>query len=258
MVMIDKDREGTVLRIERSSIHDGDGFRTVVFLKGCPLRCQWCSTPESQRFEPEQAGGTSYGKQMKVEDVIREIRKDSLFFFISTGGVTLSGGEPLAQPEFTKAILQNCKKECFNTAMETTFFAPWENISGILPYLNTVFVDLKVVTREKHIEVCGVDNALILENLLRTNDAEGKFRLIVRTPIIPGINDSEEELEKIGAFAAKLKRLRHIQLLPYHRLGTATYQKLGRPYLLEDVKSPSSAQMDFCRTVVQRFVENTI
>lgn len=258
MVMIDNDREGTVLRIERSSIHDGDGFRTVVFLKGCPLCCQWCSTPESQKFEPEQAGETRYGSRMKVEDVIREIRKDSLFFFISTGGVTISGGEPLAQPEFTKAILQNCKKECFNTAMETTFFAPWEQISSILPYLNTVFVDLKLVSRDKHIAFCGVDNEQILQNLLHTNDAEGNFRLIVRTPIVPGVNDSEEELEKIGAFAASLKRLRHIQLLPYHRLGTGTYQKLGRPYLLEGVKSPSAGEMERCRATVRRFVENTV
>lgn len=258
MVMIDKDREGSVLRIERSSIHDGDGFRTVVFLKGCPLRCQWCSTPESQRFEPEQAGDTSYGSYKTVEDVMREIRKDSLFFFISTGGVTISGGEPLSQPAFTKAILQNCKKECFNTAMETTFYAPWEQISPILPYLNTVFVDLKLVSRDRHITFCGVDNERILQNLRRTNDAEGNFRLVVRTPVIPGINDSEEELCKIGAFCAGLTRLRHIQLLPYHRLGTATYQKLGRPYLLEDVRSPSADEMERNRAVVRRFVENTV
>ena len=93
--MIDKDRQGMVLRIERSSIHDGDGFRTVVFLKGCPLRCQWCSTPESQSFGVEKTADNVYGTLMTVEDVMKEIRKDSLFFFLSTGGVTLSGGEVL-------------------------------------------------------------------------------------------------------------------------------------------------------------------
>ena len=89
---IEKDRQGMVLRIERSSIHDGDGFRTVVFLKGCPLRCQWCSTPESQSFGVERTADNVYGTLMTVEDVMKEIRKDSLFFFLSTGGVTLSGG----------------------------------------------------------------------------------------------------------------------------------------------------------------------
>ena len=106
--MIDKDRQGMVLRIERSSIHDGDGFRTVVFLKGCPLRCQWCSTPESQSFGVEKTADNVYGTLMTVEDVMKEIRKDSLFFFLSTGGVTLSGGEVLAQPEFALALHRNC------------------------------------------------------------------------------------------------------------------------------------------------------
>ena len=88
----DADRKGTVLRIERSSVHDGPGLRTVLFLKGCPLRCQWCSTPESQKFEIETSDTYSYGKVMTVQDVMRELRKDSLFFFISTGGITLSAG----------------------------------------------------------------------------------------------------------------------------------------------------------------------
>ena len=128
----DKDREGVVLRIERSSIHDGEGLRTVVFLKGCPLRCQWCSTPESQSFQVERAGENTYGSRMTVGEVMREIRKDSLFYFISTGGLTLSGGEILAQPEFTLALLKNARMECINTAVETSFFASWEKIEPLL------------------------------------------------------------------------------------------------------------------------------
>lgn len=126
MEAFDKDRKGMVLRIERSSIHDGEGLRTVVFLKGCPLRCQWCSTPESQSFQIEQTETNTYGTLMTVAEVMREIRKDSLFYFISAGGLTLSGGEILAQPEFTLALLKNARMECINTAVETSFFAPWE------------------------------------------------------------------------------------------------------------------------------------
>lgn len=256
--MIDKDTKGTVLRIERSSIHDGDGFRTVVFLKGCPLRCRWCSTPESQAFQIEQAGETTYGRVMTVEEVMREIRKDSLFFFISTGGVTFSGGEVLAQAEFTQALLQNCKRECFHTAIESCFFAPWSKIEMLLPYVNTAFVDLKCVTKELHKQYCGAYNDIILQNLLATNDAEGSFNLVVRTPIIPGVNDSEDELQKIGAFCAKLRRLDHIQLLPYHKLGTATYDKLGRPYLLGDVSAPTAEHMEACREIVRRYVRRVL
>lgn len=251
--MIDQSREGMVLRIERSSIHDGSGFRTVVFLKGCPLCCQWCSTPESQSFREERTADNVYGTTMTVEAVMREIRKDSQFFFISSGGVTLSGGELLAQPEFSRAILKNCRREGYNTAVETSFFAPWDAVGSLLPYINTAFVDLKLMDDELHRRYCGVSNALILSNLRATNDAEGKFRLVVRTPVIPGVNDTLEEMHRIGAFCETLTRLDHIQLLPYHRLGTNTYRKLGRPYLLADTPTPTEEQMEACRDILRTY-----
>ena len=253
MEIIEKDREGMVLRMERSSIHDGSGFRTVVFLKGCPLRCQWCSTPESQSFQVEKTETNTYGTVMTVEEVMREIRKDSLFFFISTGGVTLSGGEILAQPDFALALLKNCKRECYNTAVETSFFAPWATVSSLLPYINTAFVDLKLIDSRLHKQYCGVNNDLILSNLLATNEEEGNFHLVVRTPIIPGVNDSPEELHQIGAFCEKLKRLDYIQLLPYHRLGTNTYRKLNRPYLLTNTPTPTEEQMEACRNILRNY-----
>ncbi|MDR3766204.1 MAG: glycyl-radical enzyme activating protein [Butyricicoccus sp.] len=258
MEELERNRQGMVLRIERSSIHDGDGFRTVVFLKGCPLRCQWCSTPESQSFGVETTKDQVYGSLMTVEDVMKEIRKDSLFFFLSTGGVTLSGGEVLAQPEFALALLKNCRRECFNTAIETCFFGPWEHIEMMLPYINTIYVDLKLIDRERHKTYCGVDNDLIMQNIRAADQAPGRFRLVIRTPIIPGVNDSEEELTRIGEFCAGLKRLDHIQLLPYHRLGTETYKKLGRSYRLGDVASPTAEHMEYCRKIVRQFVPNTI
>ncbi len=258
MEIFEPNREGTILRIERSSIHDGDGFRTVVFLKGCPLRCQWCSTPESQSFEIERTDAYSYGEKMTVAHVLREARKDSHFYFISSGGVTLSGGEALAQPEFSLALLKNFKAECFNTAIETSFFAPWEKIDALLPYTDTAYVDLKLYTKERHQRYCGVENTRILENMTRTNDVKGRLRLVIRTPIIPGVNDDEEELKKIGAFCAGLRNLHHVQLLPYHRLGTATYEKLGLNYPLKGVLPPSAEQMEYCRGVIGHFVERVI
>lgn len=258
MEIFERDRQGMVLRIERSSMHDGTGLRTVVFLKGCPLRCQWCSTPESQSFRVEETKESTYGTLMTVEDVIREIRKDSLFFFISTGGVTLSGGEILAQPDFSLALLKNSRYECINTAIETSFYAPWETIERILPYVNIAHVDLKIFDSKKHEQYCGVGNELILNNLLATNDLDCHFQLIIRTPIIPGVNDSEEELTQIGKFCAKLDKLTHVQLLPYHRLGTATYKKLNRPYLLADVHPPSEEKMEHCKNIVRRYVKKVI
>ena len=177
-----KAERGVVLRIERSSVHDGQAIRTVVFLKGCPLNCWWCSTPESQSFEIEQADGKTYGQLMTVEEVMKEIRKDSAFYFHSGGGMTLSGGEILAQPAFARAILKASLEECIGTAVETTLFSTWENVSSILPYINTAFVDFKLTEDELHKKYCGGSNRQIRENLLRTNEAKYPFELIVRTP----------------------------------------------------------------------------
>lgn len=245
---------GTVLRIERGSVYDGDGFRTVIFLKGCPLHCWWCSTPESQSPKIQQAGTTTYGQVMSVEAVMKEIRKDSCCYFQSGGGVTLSGGEILAQPRFTRQILKTAWSECINTAVETTFYTEWSELATILPYVNTAFVDLKMITPELHQKYVGGDNQIVMNNLLHTNEIEDDLDLIVRTPIIPGINDNETELAGIGKFCAQLKHLKHVQLLPYHRLGTATYQKLGRPYPLADVMPPSAEQMAKYQAIVGQYV----
>ncbi len=258
MMKAKEETHGMVLRIERGSIHDGNGFRTVIFLKGCPLSCQWCSTPEGQSFQIEHTEHDTYGSIMTVEEVMKEVRKDTAFFFHSGGGVTLSGGEILVQPDFTLALLQVSQRECINTAIETSFFGPWASIRPILPYVNTAFVDIKIFNREQHKKYCGVDNQIILENLLQTNYIEEPFQLIIRIPIIPGINDKEEDLKEIGRFCSGLRYLHQIQLLPYHRLGTNTYKKLGRPYLLSDVQPPSSERMVQYRETLHQYVTSVL
>ena len=154
--------------------------------------------------------------------------------------------------------MKNTRQECINTAIETSFFAPWENVAGLLPYVNTAYVDIKLADSRRHKQYCGVDNSLILQNLQNTNGIEGNLRLVVRVPIVPGINDCEEELRKIGEFCTRLHRLDHVQLLPYHRLGTETYKKLGRPYLLEGVRSPTAEEMARHRSVMRQYVNKTI
>lgn len=249
---------GMVLRIERGSVYDGDGFRTVVFLKGCPLRCLWCSTPESQSFKVEHAQNCTYGQVMSVEDVMKEIRKDSCCYFHSGGGLTISGGEMLSQPAFSRELLEAAWEECINTAIETTFYAPWEEVSSLMPYVDTAFVDLKMFSKEGHKKYIGGDNSRIFDNLLKTNELEHNFRLIVRIPIIPGINDSDEELEGIGNFCTKLTHLHHVQLLPYHRLGTETYKRLGRTYPLADLMPPSAEHMKHCLSILQNYVDTVM
>lgn len=232
-----------VLRIEKSSIYDGEGLRTVVFLKGCPLNCLWCSTPESQSQEIEAGADKTYGRIMSVKKVIAEVEKDKVFYFHSGGGMTLSGGEPLTQPEFCAALLKECKLQGINTAMESCLFAPFEDLEKLLPYLDALYVDLKFVDSQKHQKYCGHDNHGILNNIRRVTEKFKSLPVIVRIPVIPGINDSDEDLIAAAEFCSELKFITAVEFLPYHRLGIQTYQKLGRPYALADLETPST---DYC------------
>jgi len=245
----------TILRLERSSIHDGAGLRTVIFFKGCPLACAWCSTPESQAPEIESGEGYQYGRVMTVPELMREIIKDEVFFFHSSGGVTLSGGEPLLQADFAGLLLRECRRLNIDTAMETSLILPWSETVKTLPFLNTLFADLKLMDPRRHRRWCGRDNRLILENLRRIAAWEWPLTLIVRTPLIPGINDDDENIIAIARFCQDLGRVERLELLPYHRLGVHTYARLGREYPLADIKPPSPAAVAERRQLAGQYVK---
>jgi len=284
---------GSVLRIERTSIHDGQGLRTVLFLKGCPLRCRWCSTPESQRPDPQkgyaldrcvgcgicvdscpvgalsmsedgrkvrtdsskcrncftcvakcpQRAWKKYGSVMSVGEAVREISKDEIFFFHSAGGVTISGGEPLSQPDFVSEVLRECRERGIDTAIETSFYAPWENIEKILPWLNVLYVDIKHMDQKLHQEFVGRDNSLILDNIRQVDQSPYPLGIIVRIPMIPGLNDSDLNLSRTAEFCKSLKKLKEVELLPYHRLGMETYRNLEMDYPLKDLIPPSAERI---------------
>lgn len=282
---------GNVLRFERSSHKDGSGLRTVVFFKGCPLKCKWCSTPESQsmmyeigflhsrcvrcgkcgsacpeglvyeagasgmRAEPAGCTGCSacvrtcprnavrlYGAEMSSEKVMDEVLKDDVFFHHG-GGVTLSGGEVLMQPEFAREILGACREYGIDVTIETCGFARWEAIWPLLDYLNEVFIDVKLMNAEKHRQYTGVDNTVILDNILKI-DATGNTKITVRTPFIPTVNDDVENYEKMASFCGRLDNLAAIEILPYHRLGIETYKNLGREVPFPEVLPPSRAAIE--------------
>lgn len=251
---------GSVLRIEKSSIFDGDGLRTVVFMKGCPLRCQWCSTPEShhKRIETTIDGSITYGRSMTVEEVMVEVRKDNLFYFHSGGGMTVSGGEILTQSEFVYNLVHRACWEGIDTCIETSFYGDWNKIEPILSCTNTAFVDLKLMDPEKHKKYIGVPNDIILSNIRKAGAKRSGMKLIIRRPLIPGVNDSKEDLELLGMFLAELPGVDHLQLLPYHRLGTDTYRKLGLTYQLADIETPSKEHMEQCACITNKYVRTII
>lgn len=236
--MDDRQTRGRIFDIQRYSIHDGQGIRTIVFLKGCVLRCRWCCNPESQRYAIEEMtlGGKTkvVGRDVTVEEVMEVIEKDRPYYRRSQGGLTLSGGESLCQPEFARALLKTAKEKGLTTAMESMGCAEYSVIDGILDYLDCYLMDIKHTNTAKHEQFTGRSNELMLENAKRIA-ASGKTELVIRVPVIPTFNATPEEIAGIARFADSLPGVRKLHLLPYHRLGQDKYAGLGRTYTMSDI-----------------------
>lgn len=238
--------KGRVFNIQRFSIHDGPGVRTIVFLKGCPLRCRWCCNPESQEWDIQSIniGGRTktVGRDVTVGEIMEEVERDRTYYRHSGGGLTLSGGECLWQPDFSYALLRTAKENGINTAIETTGYAEAETVSRIVENADMVLMDIKHVNGEKHREYTGKDNALILENAARI--AKEAKRLVIRTPVIPTFNDTERDISDIADFALSLGTVKEMHLLPYHRIGSDKYAGLGRPYTMSHIEVPTAEKMN--------------
>jgi pyruvate formate lyase activating enzyme len=238
---------GRIFNIQRFSIHDGPGIRTIVFFKGCFMRCAWCCNPESQEFGIqtmlENGKEKIVGTDVTVEDIMPEIMADLTYYRRSGGGVTLSGGEILAQHEFARDLLKACKDRGLNTAVESTANAPFEKIAEILPYLDLYLMDIKHMDSAKHKEYTGSGNEQILANARKI--AESDTKLIIRTPVIPTFNDTPEEIRAIAKFAATLPGVEEHHLLPYHRLGQDKYTGLGRSYALDGIQPIPKEKMRY-------------
>ena len=243
--------KGRIFDIQRFSVHDGPGVRTIVFLKGCVLRCKWCCNPESQRYEIEQmttAGKTkTVGRDVTVAEVLEDVLKDRIYYRRSGGGLTLSGGESLCQPEFATALLRAAKEAGINTAIESTACAPIDTIRGLLPFLDHYLMDIKHMNPDKHKEFTGRENSLMLDNA-KILAKEAKH-LVIRVPVIPTFNDTKEEIAAISKYTSEIMPGGEINLLPYHRLGQDKYKGLGREYLLEHITPPTDEHMEKLRRV---------
>ena len=278
-----------IFDVQRFSIHDGPGIRTTIFMKGCPLQCDWCSNPESQHIAPEimfdrsrciKCGGCLKvcptcatfelegeirinreaciacgqcvkvcngearqiaGRYMTIEELVEEVKKDELFYRNSGGGVTISGGEPSIQVNATRDLLKRLQENGLHTTLDTCGHANREDLEKILSYVDLVLFDLKHMDSEKHREYTGFSNEVILDNL-ELIVSKG-IPTWVRIAIIPGYNDSEENIKEMARFISWLNSMKpnviiEVNLLPYHNLGTSKYKSLGREYKLGDTKAP--------------------
>ncbi|UCE23623.1 MAG: glycyl-radical enzyme activating protein [Candidatus Zixiibacteriota bacterium] len=237
---------GTIFDIKKYAIHDGPGIRTTVFLKGCPMDCWWCHNPEGGDGD---AGGLSEkARTVSVSEVIQEIDKDRIFYDQSGGGVTFSGGEPLAQPEFLKALLEACHYRGLHTTVDTCGYAPTEDFERICELTGLFLYDIKLMDNDQHKKYTGVPNDLVLKNLRWLVNRGAQVQL--RIPLIPDITDTEDNLSAIYSFLEDLPDLRGISLLPYNQFGADKRARFGLGDRLGKLPSLTKADVE---TVVNRF-----
>lgn len=183
------------------------------------------------------------GEDVTVEEVMETVEKDRPYYRRSGGGLTLSGGESLCQPEFARDLLHAAKSAGITTAMESMACADYKVIESILPYLDQYLMDIKHMNPQKHKEFTGKSNELMLENARKVAES-GMTELSIRVPVIPTFNDTPEEIKAIARFADSLPGVKRIHLLPYHRLGQDKYDGLDRPYLMGDHVPPTNEFME--------------
>lgn len=295
-----------ITSIQKYSIHDGDGIRTTVFFKGCPLTCVWCHNPETQNYgkdvmyDEERCVGclscvaacpqkaiiakgdkvvtdldqcdrcgtcNDYclqnireiaGKEYTISDLIKELRKDEMFYEESGGGVTLSGGEVMtSNMDYIEELVKKLRRIGITITIDTCGFAPYENFKRLLPYVDTFLYDIKAVDDEIHKKYIGVSNVMILENLEKLY--QDGARIYIRIPVIKEVNGTKEQMEQVISYL-KEKNIHppQINLLPYHNTGAGKYGKLGLKYDGKELHAPTNEEMnEFVKLFQNEGFQNT-
>ncbi|MCT4662202.1 MAG: indoleacetate decarboxylase activase [Tissierellales bacterium] len=293
--------EGMIFDIQSFSLHDGPGIRTLIFLKGCPLKCKWCANPEGQDSHVnirhyktkclnclecvdacnkgaisnvmDVYGNKSIeinrekcincndlkcveaclhgalemaGKVMNVDEVMKVVKRE-MPYYRARGGVTLSGGDPTYQIEFAVEILRACKDEYINTAIESAMYLNGESLKKLIPHVDLFLIDIKHMDSDKHKELTGVENNLILENI--STIAKQKL-VLIRIPIISSFNDDDENIINTARFCKK-NNIGRINILPYHKLGQSKYEQLGLEYTLPELSSPTNSKMLWIKKLIE-------
>jgi len=254
--------KGLIFDIKHYAINDGPGIRQTIFLKGCSLACWWCHNPEAMSPKPFSfmkiiTNGNkcfekkeTVGEYFTVEELMEEINKDRLFYEESGGGVTFSGGEPMTQYNFLLAALKECKKQGINTCVDTTGQATKERMQSVAEFTDLFLYDIKHIDSEKHKKYTGVGNELILENL-KMLDEMGK-NICIRYPLIPTMNDMDEDQLRMLDFLNKLKHCHPVSILPYHKIGSNKYQRFGIEYKMDGIEEPDRERVEEVKSLFQQ------
>jgi len=248
--------KGLIFSIKRYAIHDGPGIRVTFFMKGCPLDCWWCHNPEGKSSEQtsveriDRVGEKEFtsfelvGREYTADELLKKAEKDRVFMEQSGGGVTFSGGEPLMQFDFLLETLQAMKRSGFHTAVDTSGHTSPERLQAILPYTDLFLYDIKHLDPETHMKFTGVSNDLILSNfdMLLKEGAE----VMLRIPVIPGVTAEKEYMKQLRSFieSRKTKKIRELNLLPYHKTGSSKYRRFDLPDRMTGISQISNSQLD--------------
>lgn len=291
-----------ITNIQKYSIHDGEGTRTTVFFKGCPLSCKWCHNPETQSYKKrilfyaERCTGCMAcakacmydavsvkdgkaftdaercvcceecvdmcvnnareicGKEYEIQELMKELLKDQMFYETSHGGVTLSGGEVLARSlDYVENLMKRLKMRGIRINIDTCGAVQWKSFERIMPYTDVFLYDIKLMDSEKHRSCTGRDNKEILENLTRLS--ESGAGIWIRIPVIGGVNDNEEEIKAIGEFLKDRSiRADRVNLLPYHNTGSGKYGRVGMEYEGNDFYTPTEEVMQKLQGTLQNYI----
>lgn len=289
-----------VTNIQKYSIHDGDGIRTTVFFKGCPLQCVWCHNPETQNFKKqlltnrEKCTGCGScmqacpngavrmedgravtdhslctgcgecvdyclmnirevaGKEYEIKDLVKELKKDQMFYEQSGGGVTLSGGEVMCMdPDYIEELVKALDSQGITVTIDTCGYAPYENFRRILPYVDTFLYDIKAIDNEVHKQYIGTDNQLILENLEKLSADQG--RIYIRIPTIKEVNGDDRSMQAVIDWLKTHNiQVAQVNLLPYHNTGSSKYGRLETEYEGTTLTAPDNEEMQHFAELFQK------
>nr|WP_279380103.1 [formate-C-acetyltransferase]-activating enzyme [Sporosalibacterium faouarense] len=266
-----------IFNIQKFSIHDGGGIRTIIFFKGCPMRCPWCANPESQVSKPQLMRKESLcigcngnkcstcninpeecptgaleilGSEMTISEIVKEVKKDMVFYDSSQGGVTLSGGEPLMQGKGAIELLKRLKSLGIDTALETCGSGSWEILDKMSDYLDRVLFDLKIMDKQQAKKVLKGDAELIKNNFKGL--VEKGIKIIPRIPLIPNYTMPEDNIDAIINFLKPLG-IKEVHILPFHQYGSSKYKSLGISYSLTDLNPPNDEEI---KDIEKKFINN--
>jgi len=231
---------GQIHSIETCGMVDGPGIRYVIFMQGCPLRCLYCHNPDALSF--------TGGKAISVDEVVKDISKYKSYISGDKGGVTISGGEPLAQIDFVREVFERCEEMGIHTTLDTSGFVDVERVKDLLEYVNLVLLDIKSITPKQHIKVTGFSNEKIIKfaNYLK----KIKKPIWIRFVLVPGLTDDLDEIKKMEEFLSAMDNVEKIEVLPFHKMGEFKWKELGYEYKLKDTPTPTKELVEKVKSIL--------